>query len=143
MKYNRDVGLGEVLARQMIYSLDGIDWSVDLVMPVPIGPTRKYERGYNQAALLARPIALFFGWDYALHGLRKQRETRSQVGLTVEQRRVNVKDAFIAESRVVRTKRVLLVDDVTTSGATLISGAKALFEAGASAVYCLTLARAI
>ena len=114
-----------------------------MVVPVPISPSRRGERGYNQAALLARPIAMYHGLAYRPWALRKKRDTRSQVGLTIDQRRVNVQGAFEAEERVVGEAHILLVDDVTTSGATLNACSQALVEAGAKDVYCLTLARAL
>lgn len=132
-----------MLAQPLIAILQSLGWSFDLVIPIPISPSRKRERGYNQAALLARPIALYYGRAYAPQALEKQRDTRSQVGLTYEQRWMNVQDAFVADRGIVRDKQVLLVDDVTTSGATLNYGAQALLNAGAGKAYCLTLARAI
>ncbi len=143
LKYQRDMALGEELARSMIACLAETDWALDLVAPIPISPVRSKERGFNQAALLALPIALYFGVPYKPKALRKQRETHSQVGLSLEERRMNVKGAFVAESNLVSGRRVLVVDDVTTSGATLNSSAKALLSGGATAVYCLTLARAL
>jgi len=135
--------LGDELAKPLIDTLSSLRWSFDLVVPTPIGPSRKRERGYNQAALLARPIALYFGKAYAPHALEKQRDTRTQVGLTYDQRWTNVQDAFVAHREVVAGKQILLVDDVTTSGATLNFCAQALLDGGARKAYCLTLARAI
>jgi competence protein ComFC len=143
LKYNRDVALGEILARPMIDCLSLTTWKLELVLPVPISLSRRAERGYNQAALLARPIALCFGLKYRPQALKKSRETRSQVGLTVEERRANVLGAFVAEKSIVKGKNILVVDDVTTSGATLNACGQALRMAGANEVYCLTLARAL
>jgi ComF family protein len=143
LKYYRDIALGEILARPMIVCLSLIAWNVDLVIPVPISLSRRSERGYNQAALLARPIALYFGMNYQPQALKKSRETRSQVGLSVKERQANVHGAFFAEQRIVEGKNILVVDDVTTSGATLNACGQALRNAGAKQVYCLTLARAL
>jgi ComF family protein len=127
----------------MIALLGDMCWPVDLVTAVPIGTARKKERGYNQAALLALPLALGSGIPYSSKGLIKIRETRSQVGLNVQQRNENVFGVFRANSRLVNGKYVLVVDDVTTSGATMQACARALLEAGACGVYGLTLARAV
>ena len=143
LKYNRDVALGEILARPMIDYLRQTTWKVDLVLPVPISLSRRSERGYNQAALLARPISLYFGLKYRPQALIKSRETRSQVGLSVQERQANVHGAFVAEKSTVEGKNILVVDDVITSGATLNACGQALRIAGANEVYCLTLARAL
>ena len=143
LKYNRDIALGDVLARPLIRILGEMDWRVDLVAPVPLSVARLAERGYNQASLLARPLALAAGLPYQPRALIKTRETPSQVGLSIEQRRGNVKGAFKAIPDLVCRRNVLVIDDVATSGATFEACAQALFEAGANQVYGLTLARAV
>ena len=141
MKYQHDVGLGEVFARHLISLLGDFGWDFDLVLPVPLGVARLKERGYNQAALLARPIALRLGIDYRPNAIDRVKETRSQVGLNLSQRRENVRNAFSARAEWVTGRGVLVVDDVTTSGSTLEACAEALSTAGAGRVYGLTLAR--
>jgi ComF family protein len=108
-----------------------------------MGAERLSQRGYNQAALLAFPLALSLGVPYRPHAIRKIRETPSQVGLTAIQRRANVIGVFRAEKEEVLGRHVLLVDDVTTSGSTLNECAATMLEAGASQVYGLTLARTV
>jgi ComF family protein len=143
LKYRRDIALGEALARHLIDLLENLDWSIDLVIPVPLGVARQAERGYNQSALLAKPLALACNLDYNPRSLLKTHDTPSQVGLSLEQRWANVAGSFGAVSKNVAGKHVLVVDDVTTSGATLSACAEALLSAGASQVYALTLARAV
>ena len=111
-----------------------------LVLPVPLFPARERERGYNQAALLARPLAARLGLACRTDLLRRRRETAPQVGLSREQRRQNVRGAFVAGPEVAG-RTVLLVDDVTTTGSTLGSAAGACLAAGASGVRAVTLAR--
>ena len=142
LKYKRDLALGVTLAQPLIDLLQAIGWDVDAVVPVPLGPARQKERGYNQAALLARPIALAMGWPYNPGSLRRNRETRSQVGLTMPERRANVDGAFTADKNFTAGKNILVVDDILTTGATLNACAQALVEADAQVVWGVTLARA-
>lgn len=142
LKYRRDIALGEALARHLIEMLEALNWTIDQVVPVPLGLARQAERGYNQAALLAKPLALGCHLDYNPGSLLKIRNTPSQVGLSFEQRWVNVAGSFEAISKQVAGKSLLVIDDVVTSGATINACAEALLAAGASQVYALTLARA-
>ena len=89
------------------------------------------------------PLALSTEIQYKPNVLKRIIETRTQVGLTFEQRKVNVEGAFIADAHQVANKRILLVDDVATSSATLDACASALLIVGATDVYGLTLARAL
>ena len=142
LKYRRDVGLGDSLAEHMTRYVAGLNWPIDVIIPMPLGRRRLRERGYNQAGLIARPLAMALGLEYAPRELSRRRETRSQVGLSQQERRENVRDAFVADRRVTG-KTVLVVDDVATTGSTLSSSAEALFLSGAKDVYALTVARAL
>lgn len=143
MKYRRNIGLGESFAAQMSEFFRSLDWSTDILIPVPLGKNRLKERGYNQVALVARPLAYVVGLDYKPSALWKARETRSQVGLTVSQRRENVEGAYQADARVVNRKSVVVMDDVATTGSTILACADALLSAGAKEVYAITIARAL
>lgn len=143
LKYKGDIGLGESLAKPLIPDLLRIGWPIDLVIPVPLSLARMKERGYNQAALIALPVAIGLQLSYRANGLRKVINTRTQVGLSFNDRRMNVIGAFEVEECKVTGKRVLLVDDVTTSGSTLSECARVLKAAGAIEVYGYTFARAI
>lgn len=142
LKYQRQVGLGWVLSAGMADVMAQNDWPIELVIPVPLGVARRKERGYNQASLLALPLAYRRKLRYAPKALFRSRETQSQVDLNREERRLNVQGAFTARGPIVGGRCVLVVDDVTTSGATLDACAEALYQAGAKAVYGLTLAQA-
>ncbi len=142
LKYKHDIALAEALAVHLIEIADRMRWNVDLITPVPLGAKRAVDRGYNQAGMLARPLALYTRVAFHSRALRRTRETDSQVRLGPLERRANVHDAFEANASLVAGKTVLVIDDVTTTGATIESCARALRIAGAAVVYGLTLARA-
>lgn len=142
LKYRRDLALGQSLADNMLPALQNLEWPVSMVLPIPLSISRQMERGYNQAALIARPLALALGLTYAPKALARWRDTRSQVGLSREQRRENVSGVFRAARGLVRGQTVLLIDDVATTGSTLSSAAEALLADGALQVYAFTAARA-
>lgn len=143
IKYHQDIGLGDALASEMLQYTNQLDWHIDMVIPVPLGKKRFRERGYNQVGLFAHPLALAKEWKYATRYLKRVRETISQVGLSADERKNNVRSAFVADRNKVVGKTVLVVDDVSTTGATLNSCAEALINGGAYEVYALSLARAL
>ncbi len=143
LKYRRDWSLADILAVQLLAVVKAQGWKVDAVVPVPLSAARHRERGYNQAALLAFPVALGLGVPYCPHGLRRVKETRSQVGLSRAERWANMQGAFTALPQRWQGQTVLLIDDVMTTGATMHAAAKALKEAGARRVFALTVARAM
>jgi len=143
MKYRKNIALGEMLARQMTSFFYSLQWRVQAVLPVPLGKKRLKERGYNQVALVARPLAYEVGMEYIPRALQKTRETRSQVGLTISQRHENVNNAYQAAPQAVKGKSVLLMDDVATTGSTISACTESLLSAGAKEVYVLTIARAL
>jgi ComF family protein len=110
-----------------------------VVVPVPIHPVRLAERGYNQSALLARPVARAHGLRFAPRALERVRDTSVQTALDREARRANVDGAFLARTAL-HGRQVLLVDDVRTTGSTLRACADALHEVGARRVFPLVLA---
>lgn len=115
----------------------------DVVVPVPLHAERLRDRGYNQAALLARAFADQTDLPLDETTLIRHRSTATQTELDADQRRENVKDAFQCTSMALIDRRVLLIDDVCTTGATLASCAIALCDGGASEVRGLTLARSL
>jgi ComF family protein len=111
----------------------------DVVVPVPLHWWKRWQRGFNQAELLAREVAR--RWQAPLLSvLRRKKYTAAQAGLTNAQRRRNAAGAFAVHGRL-DGKHVLLVDDVLTTGATASACARALKRAGAARVTLLTLAR--
>ena len=114
----------------------------DVLVPVPLHPKRLKERGYNQSGLLARELSRRVNLPLIDNCLVRTGLACSQAKTAnVKQRWDNVADAFSCRYRVLTGKRVLLIDDVTTSGATLNACAAAIKEAGAASVWGLVLAR--
>jgi ComF family protein len=117
------------------------EWADGLV-PVPLHPARLAERGFNQAELLATACRTAWGLPLLGQALVRTRATRPQADLDAEARRANVRDAFrVRRPLEVAGRRLLLVDDVLTTGATAAAAARALRAAGAAAVGVLALAR--
>lgn len=115
-----------------------------LIIPVPLHRRRLRERGFNQSLLLARALASDLGNQLDYLSLIRKRYTRAQTGLKKGERRKNVKDAFsIIHPEAIKHKKILLVDDVFTTGHTVNECARTLKKSGATTVICLTLARAL
>ena len=116
-------------------------WRVDLVAPVPLHRRRQRRRGFNQAEIAAEHVARALGLPL-VEALRRVADRDPQAQLTADERSRNLDGAFaVGRTSVVAGRRVLLVDDVTTTGATLSVAARTLRDAGAEAVYGLALAR--
>ena len=142
LKYEERSDLAPRLARAMEQAARTFDGSVDLVVPVPLHPRRLAQRGYNQAALLAGPIARVLGVPVRTRALVRVRDTPQQVAMDRERRQTNMREAFEAhDRRLASGKSILLVDDVRTTGATLDGCVRALHEVGARRIVALVLAR--
>jgi ComF family protein len=139
LKYEGATLLAEPLGRRLAARLDTLQWTIDIIVPVPLHRSREVWRGYNQAKLLAQAAAAHFMMPYDLTAIRRQRNTTSQVGLNGVQRRANMLDAFHGDAAILSGRIILLIDDVFTTGATLGACAQAALDAGASAVYGLTV----
>jgi ComF family protein len=143
-KYANQPGLERTLAHLAGQGLD--DWlaafRIDALAGVPLHRRRLVERGYNQADRLAVLLGRAHGVPHLRTGLVRTRPTAVQAALPDRRRRTNVRGAFRADPALVRGRRIALVDDVVTSGATADAAAGALLEAGAAAVYVVAVARA-
>jgi ComF family protein len=145
-KYGRKVSLGKPLGRLMSQGCRDFlrDCEADVVIPVPLHPKRLRWRGFNQALLLGRQMSRAYKIPLDPFTLRRIKATPPQTQLTEEERRRNVRGAFaLAPGRSVREKKILLVDDVYTSGATVNECSRTLWRAGAAEVCVVTLARAV
>ncbi len=140
-KYGRMMPLGRVLGRMMARAYPR-DQQFDALVPVPSHWRRRFWRGFDQAELLARELSRRTGIPVR-RLLRRRRHTRAQAGLSRRERRQNIRGCFeAARPGEVRGLRLLLIDDVLTTGATANAAAAALREAGAAHVGVFTLARA-
>jgi ComF family protein len=143
LKYRDRHEAGLLMARLMVRAGADIIGTADAIIPVPLYRWRLWRRRYNQSALLAWKICRVTHKAFQPELLRRLRSTRSQTGLDHEERRRNVRNAFIVpeESRLrVAGKSLVLVDDVRTTGATLEACTRALKAAGAAHVDVLTFA---
>jgi ComF family protein len=142
LKYKRGVGLARVLVPHLCSFISSLFGSIDVIIPLPLGRKRELSRGYNQTALFAKPIAKELGIQYLPEAVERIRETISQVGLSARERETNIQDAFRSDKVKVQGMNILLMDDITTTGATINECAKSLKLAGAASVDCFTLAKA-
>ncbi len=117
---------------------------IEIVCAVPIDGRKETKRGFNQTEILAGQVSSALGLEYQGRRLQQVRRNLDQIGLSVEGRYENVRGVFsVTEPTEIKGKHVLLVDDVTTSGATLNSAAVTLLSAGAASVSAATLAMAL
>jgi len=116
-------------------------WPAEVIVPVPLHPSRLRQRGYNQSAVLSRELSRRTGLPVAEAVLERIAPTRPQVGLSAEERADNVRNAFSCVDPGLPHANVLLVDDVWTTGATMRACGQALLSGGVQAVWGLTLAR--
>jgi ComF family protein len=143
-KYNRRTHLRYPLA---LLSLEGVggfltDQEPHLIIPVPLHRSRLRQRGFNQAVLLGRVLSRELSLSMLPDALVRTRQTEPQIDLSAAERRLNVKGAFsVPRPDLVAHKRILLLDDVMTTGSTMDECAKELKKAGAGVVIAATIAR--
>jgi ComF family protein len=147
LKYEGRKQLAEPLGRLLAETYISNKLRADVVLPVPLHATRQQERGYNQSALLATACARQLGITYRDDLLIRQRPTKPQVGLSLRERSQNVTGAFqptrtfTDATEAFAKRRILIIDDVCTTGSTIEACANALFAAGAHSIWGLVLAR--
>ncbi|MDP2915833.1 MAG: ComF family protein [Candidatus Aminicenantes bacterium] len=145
-KYRRYRVLGQNLAEFIAEALkkeDGLWWGVDVIVPVPLHRRRRWERGFNQAEVLARELGRIRRIPVETRALKKVKNVPPQTSLEREERRSNVRDAYRTDKADrIRDKIVLLVDDVYTTGSTLRECAAVLKKAGVKDVRAVTVAQA-
>ncbi len=146
LKYGDRGELARAMGAWMARAGDELTIEADVLVPVPLHRARLAARRYNQAALLAAVVSRRSGVPLGVDVLRRARATAPQVGLTRSQRALNVQGAFTLrdEARpLVEGRRVVLVDDVLTAGATVTAASRVLLRGGAAAVDVLVFARVV
>ncbi|OLP53729.1 amidophosphoribosyltransferase [Rhizobium rhizosphaerae] len=146
LKYRDRTDLAPVMAEWMLRASDGEVARAEAIVAVPLHALRLASRRFNQSAELARAVARLSGKPFLADALRRSRRTRRQVGLGQRQRVENVRGAFTVtqEGRAeIFGRRLVLIDDVYTTGATVSAVTRALKKAGATEVTVLTFARAL
>ena len=146
LKYGDRLEAVPLFSRWMVRAGDELLSEADVIVPVPLHITRLFQRRFNQSAELARAIGGLSGVAVAPDLLMRTRATRAQVGLSASARRRNVAGVFAltpGNGGKVHEKRILLIDDVVTTGATVEACARTLIAEGAVAVDVLTVARVV
>lgn len=134
--------LGKLLLKYCQKNLKMDDF--DLILPVPLFRSKKKEREFNQAEAFAQIIGRHYSLPVSSENLLRIRDTKGMSGLSPEERRRNVKDAFIVRNQEkIKDKRIFLFDDICTTAATVDECSKVLLTAGAKEITVLTLARAV
>ena len=139
-KYDKQNRLAAPLARLLQSDLKAQE--IDQVTAIPLHPRRLRSREFNQSLLLAKQLSRFLSLPLLIDAMSRVRETPPQVGLSKKERKRNIHQAFtVNDPALIQGRRILLIDDVYTTGATLREGAKTLIRAGAKEVVVAALAR--
>lgn len=144
-KFYDKTDLAPILAKMLYVAGKDIFFEgIDVIIPVPLHYTRLIKRRYNQSSLLANELSKLTNIEVDLHNLIKGKRTKAQVDCNGNERLINVKDAFyLKDINKLKGKRVLLVDDVLTTGSTLNECAKAIKIAKPKSIDALTVSRSI
>jgi len=140
LKYNKKFRVGIYLGELLAESLKQQDWQIDLIIPVPIHHLKKAERGYNQSDFIVKGLSKGMKIPYSLSTIKRVRFTETQTDLNLNERAKNVENAFkLRKPKKLKGKNILLVDDVITTGATILECAKVLVNYGAKTVYACSV----
>lgn len=145
-KYGKKIHLSKPLGSLMNkYAKNMVDMkSIDIIIPVPLHTKRLHERGFNQSELLSLEISRYFGVPTVTGILHRIRETLPQFDLPPKERFKNIKGSFMVGNHdYIKDKRIMLVDDIYTTGSTISECTRVLKEAQAAKVHVLTLSRAL
>lgn len=149
-KYGKKIPLGKRLAQRLGETINGDPNFLEsdlktqnscFLIPVPLHKSRYRERGFNQSEIIAEEISNVTGLSVLKNALKRQKNTKDQTNLSPEQREENVRGAFVVtQPEMINGKKIILVDDVITTGATLSECARMLKQAGAERILGMTIA---
>ncbi|MBE0538894.1 MAG: ComF family protein [Ignavibacterium sp.] len=140
LKYNRQFKLGVFLGEILSEGIKSRGWQIDLIVPVPIHPLKKVERGYNQSDYIVKGLSKSLKIPYSTKLIKRTRHTESQTKLKMKARAQNVADAFdVRNPKKLSGKNILIVDDIITTGATIQECGRALVKGGAKTVYACSV----
>ena len=143
LKYDANFNSGKFLGKKIADILNNklISWNADLMIPIPLHKLRKADRGYNQSGEIVKGLASTTNIKFENNILKRKRFTPSQTKLTMDERKNNVEGAFTIENtKIIQSKKIILVDDVITTGATMSECAKLLINNGADKVFGVSVA---
>lgn len=145
LKYNKKFAIGIYLGKRIATNFYDtfISWELDYLVPVPLHQIKKADRGYNQSFYISKGLSKIFHLPIKQHVLKRVRFTNTQTLLNIEERRLNVENAFqVKREKTFRGKNILIVDDVITTGSTVNECAKILKQNGANKIYAASAALA-
>jgi ComF family protein len=143
LKYNQNFSIGIYVGKLAAIELQNEinSWNGNLIVPVPLHSLKKAERGYNQSLYIAKGISSVIKLPLCSKALQRIRFTKSQTTMNMEERQKNISGAFRCKKvKDISGRRIILVDDVITTGATTNEAASALLEAGAEKVFAMSSA---
>jgi ComF family protein len=140
LKYKKQFKLGVLLGEILSEGIRSRNWQFDFIVPVPIHPLKKAERGYNQSDYIVKGLSKSLDIPYSTKLLKRTKHTESQTHLAMTERAKNVANAFkVKNPKLIKGKSFLLVDDVITTGATTQECGRALVSGGAKLVYACSI----
>lgn len=143
LKYDQNISAGRFLANKILEVRGEIlkRWEIDYILPIPLHRLRKAERGFNQSQIIAFHLGKLSNTKVLTNILYRNKYTDTQTKLGFNERKLNIKDAFIIKNNsLIKNKNILLIDDVITTGATISECGKLLMEKGAKGVFALSVA---
>jgi competence protein ComFC len=145
LKFKKRWSAADVIAGLLLKHIDPDYFKVDALVPVPLHKKRLKKRGYNQSSLILRKISRYFGIPVLEHALKREKDTAPQSLLPKSERIENMKKAFVLghEFQKISNRRVLLFDDVTTTGHTVTEACRVLQNANPASIRVLTAAKSL